>query len=65
MRPEVDQDFKDIVDVLTCVDGGVSFCKLRGFLIAFDEKAEAGDKDAEQIVMIMRRFANVVRYAQK
>ncbi len=65
MKPEVQKDFQDIVDCISCVDGGVSLVMLRSFLEMFDQKAENGDKDAEQIVMIMRRFANVVRYAQK
>jgi hypothetical protein len=65
MRPEVKKDFDDIVDCLTAADGGISFIMLRAFLDTFDTKAENGDKDAEQIVLIMRRFANVVRFAQK
>ena len=65
MRPEVQKDFDEILNVMTGTDGGVAFVKLRVFLDSFDERAANGDEDAAQIVLIMRRFANIVRYANK
>ena len=65
MRPEAQKDFQDIIDCMSCADGGIAFIQLRATLDMFDTKAENGDIDAEGIILIMRRFANLVRFAQK
>jgi hypothetical protein len=65
MRPHIQAEFDLIIDTITCADGGLNFMRLRNFLDEFDRRAASGDKDAEGVILIMRRFANIVKLTQE
>jgi hypothetical protein len=64
-RTETIDAVSDILACMTGEDGGGSFVRLCNLLVAMDLKAQGGDPSAEQIIMIVRRFGNLVRTAQK
>ena len=64
LRPETEEALLKILDTMTGADGGGSFMKLRWFLEAMDKKAADGDKPAEEVITIMKRFARMIDLAQ-
>lgn len=60
MRAKTQEDFNVIRDCMAGADGGISFAYLKSFLEDFDEKAENGDKAAQQLVDVMSRFSRLI-----
>lgn len=62
---KTDNDIKVILACFSGEDGGVSFVKLRQFLADFEKRAENGDDAAEQILLVVHRFAKLIQIAQQ
>jgi len=60
MRDEIKQHFDNIVDTITCADGGVKFAKLRFALDEIDKEAEAGVQAADQLLQSIRLFSRLI-----
>lgn len=60
-----DPDLQYLTDVFSGADGGIAFIKLRTCIDIFKERAAEGDKDAAEIIEVMRRFCRLTRKAQE
>lgn len=65
VRKETQKAFENILDTITCGDGGERFLKFRLFIREFDKRAADGDKEAEKIVDLIRQFSKLIDIAQK
>ena len=65
MRTETKEAFDNILNTMTCADGGVAFVKFRSFIEDFDNRASKGDDGAEQLITLMRRFSKMIDVAQR
>ncbi len=59
----VQKELSEIMGVFAGVDGGVKFFRLRAFLEAVSEKAEAGDAAANAVLNLVRRFHAMIGVA--
>jgi hypothetical protein len=62
---KIDNDIQLILACFSGEDGGVSFAKLRCLLADFEKRAENGDDAAEQILLVVHRFAKLIQIAQQ
>ena len=55
--------FDNILDCMTGADGGGRFIKFKAFVAGLDEKAEAGDEPAKEIVSMVHRVSKLIDLA--
>lgn len=48
----------------TGVDGAICFLKLRAILENLEKQAQSGVRDAQEIVDMVKSFANLIRYVE-
>jgi hypothetical protein len=60
----VTEALQAVLDMATGVDGGISFVKLKFMLESVEKQAQSGDRDAQEIIRMVKGFANLVRYAE-
>lgn len=60
MRAKLKQSLDEIVDCITCSDGGVHYMLFRHMLDIVDTQAAAGDAAAEEILQVVHRFARLI-----
>lgn len=65
MRPETEACIHRILDVFTGADGGGSFMDFRTFVETMDQRASEGDKAAEELISIVRRFSRLLDTAER
>jgi hypothetical protein len=65
MRKATKNSLDCILDCMSGADGGVSFVMFQNFLNTLDAQAEAGDKDATEILKLVHRFATLITLAQQ
>jgi hypothetical protein len=53
-----------ILGMYTGVDGAICFLKLRAILENLEKQAQSGNRDAIEIVDMVKSFANLIRYAE-
>lgn len=51
----------NIVDTITCADGGISFCRFNNSIKTLNNQANNGDLLAEQLVNIVKNFSNLIK----
>lgn len=59
---------KDLLDILNCMtgaDGGSSFIRLKVFIEEMETRESTGDDEAKQLMGVVRRFNNLIKYANK
>ena len=61
MRKEHQDDFNLILDCFSGEDGGAAFTRFRWFVEDIANRADSGDEKAEQIMIVMRQFSNMIR----
>ena len=54
-----------ITDCINGADGGVAFINLQSMLANLIAQAEAGDKNAEQALVVVRQFATLIKISQE
>lgn len=64
MRPEIESDLLAIMAVFSGEDGG-GFMSLRNFIEAMDARAVNGDRAADQVLDVVRRFAKLIVLAKQ
>ena len=62
-RPDTLEHFNNIVDSITCSDGGVRFVNFRVFIEEMDKRADKGDFSADQLIGIMKSFSRLINAA--
>ena len=65
MRTETATAWQTIMDVMACKDGGERFINLRLLIEKLDQMAADGDKDAEEVMNIMKRFSRLTTLAER
>jgi hypothetical protein len=55
-----DPCFQNILDTFTGADGGVRFTKFFTGYNEFKRRAENGDKDAQEIILLVQRFSKLI-----
>jgi cell fate (sporulation/competence/biofilm development) regulator YlbF (YheA/YmcA/DUF963 family) len=56
--------FKEITDVFSGSDGGLTFIKLKLFLEEMEMRHDNGDYDAGKILQMMIRFHSLITYVK-
>jgi len=64
MREETAKSFQNILDTITCSDGGSNFLSFRFFIEEIDRQAEAGDIDSSELLLVMTRFSALLDIAK-
>jgi hypothetical protein len=59
-RPEIQAALDNIVDTITCGDGGGDYLRFRFMLEALDKQAIEGDLVAEQVLDVVRKFSKLI-----
>ena len=57
--------FENILDTMTCGDGGIKFMNFCTMLRALDDAAVAGDGSAREILLTIKRFSKLIDLAGK
>lgn len=65
MIKETKQAFDNIVDSITCADGGARFIKFTTLIKELDKRAEMGDESAKQIIGTVMMFSRLIDVASK
>ena len=63
MRTETKKAFDNILDTMTGMDGGVSFVKFKCLVEQMDDMANNGNKPAEEIILLVKRFSKLIDVA--
>ena len=64
MKAKTKADLRLILDTMTGADGGGSFVALRWLIEMMDKRASEGDAAAAEVIVIVRRFAGLIRVAE-
>ena len=59
----LDADMQRITDCFSGADGGIGYFKTMRFLEHVEARCKEGDREAGQIIEIVRRFSRLVKYA--
>lgn len=65
MRDETGAAFMNILNTFSGEDGGVGFVAFRKLLQDMDAKAKAGDKAAQEIVLLVTRMSKLIDIAKR
>lgn len=65
MSDETESHFINILDTFSGADGGISFVQMRRLIEDMDKKAAKGDKPAQEVILIMKRFSRMIDTAKK
>lgn len=65
MRAETETDLRVIMSVFSGEDGGGAFAQFRNLIENLDAKAVGGDRAAEQVLDVMRRFVKLLHVAER
>lgn len=61
----MDKDLQIILDCFSGLDGGITFIQLKILLKELEEKANANDQSAKELVKAVHVFANIITFASK
>jgi hypothetical protein len=64
VRSELADQIRAITDVFTGADGGVAFVQFRNLAEEMDRQAVAGDRAADEVLQVIRRFARLLEAAR-
>lgn len=65
MRQDLKDAIQNILDTFSGADGGASFMFFRWLMEEMDRQAAEGDKEAELIVLHVKRFSKLIDVARK
>jgi hypothetical protein len=59
------ESFNNIIDVITCVDGGIQFTKFKMFVDTLIKQADHNDIAAKEILNYIEIFNKLIEISQK
>jgi hypothetical protein len=63
VRNETSKAFDNIIDTMTCVDGGKRALRFMEVIREIDSCAEEGDLHAQEVINVMLRFSKLIDIA--
>jgi len=65
MRTPTKDALDNIVDCFSCANGGIHFLSVIQLIEEFDQRAEDGDKAAEQIIDVIYQFNRLINATEE